>query len=84
MTDPEPHVCFSCVEFEDGSAEAMLLQVGTLEECKRVQERIPAVAYGGDKTVKEAFLGISTHEKWCKASAKIVVLNALDEKGTPA
>lgn len=77
---PEPHVCFSCIEFTDGSVEAMPLCIDTLEVCRKTQEIIPAIAYSGDKTPKGSFIGITTHERWCEAWAEDMAGKALDEQ----
>lgn len=76
---PEPHVCFSCVRFPDGSAHIMPLCIGSLEECRKIQEIVPAVAYNGPEKPKDAFIGIASHEKWCKAWARHGGKEALDE-----
>lgn len=77
---PEPHVCYSCIRFEDGSGDIKPLCIGTIEECKKVQEMIPAVAYDGDRKPRDAFVGITTHKKWCKAWAHHEAQDALDEQ----
>lgn len=52
----ERHVLCSVLRFKDGTQSVMVLARGTLEECKNVADRIPAIANSTGKRVEEAFL----------------------------
>lgn len=51
-------VRFACgyvLRFTDGGHdEEQVLHIGTKEECERLAEQIPAVAYGGGRPVRDA------------------------------
>lgn len=57
-------VALTYIKFKDGSAEAMEIARGTKEECERVADLIPAVAYSGSKTVKEASVVFMGADDW--------------------
>lgn len=54
MSPPE-WVCGYVLEFTDGGEpEVQVLHVGTQEECERVADLVPAIAYSGDRPTGEA------------------------------
>lgn len=54
------HVCGYVIKFTDGGEnEAEVLHVGTKEECERVADLIPAVAYSGNRPVKDCWMRVA-------------------------
>jgi len=63
------HVCAYVLEFSDGGPdEARLLHAGTLEECDRTADSIPAASYNGDRPVRQAHVIVTTAESWQEAA----------------
>jgi hypothetical protein len=58
------HVLVHVLEFDDGDVSAQKLGEGTRAECDRIAGLLPAVAYNGDKKVKDSWLAVVTAEEW--------------------
>lgn len=64
--DKEPFRLLSVFYFTDGLCSFSNLHTGTLEECRRMMEMIPAVSYDGDKQIKESILKICDKDQWAE------------------
>lgn len=63
----DEYVLLACIEFTDEMMEVSVLHEGTLDECEKVQNLIPAIVYDGDKEVDKAFTTIRTAREWDEA-----------------
>lgn len=52
--------CGYVLEFAEGEPEEQVLHVGTLEECERMSDLIPAVSYSGERRCTGARFVICT------------------------
>lgn len=48
----------SVVEFDDNTLSYMRLHIGTVEDCEKVMDMLPAVSYSGNKTPARAYMKI--------------------------
>lgn len=62
-TAEEEFICGYVIEFSDGGdPEGGILHQGTLEDCERVANMIPGVAYSGSRPVAQARIVIHERE----------------------
>lgn len=52
------------LDFEDGESEGRVIHRGTLEECERVRNLMPAVSYSGDRKVERAHSFVMRQSDW--------------------
>lgn len=64
VSDDPDHVAIAIFEMEDGRTQARPIVFGSREECERMAEAIPAVAYSGSGRVKRAFVTVRSSEDW--------------------
>ena len=56
--DKEPFRLLFVLCFDDGYVRAEPLYVGTLDDCRKLMEKIPTISYSGDKKVSDSYLEI--------------------------
>jgi len=64
--DKEPFRLLSVLCFDDGYVSAEPLHTGTLDDCRKLMEEIPAIAYSGEKKVTDSYLKICDKDQWTK------------------
>ena len=71
---PKEYALLYIIEFDDDEPdEGQVLHVGTREECDRIIEVCPAVAYGGPRTVKGAHVKVGPNEHEFKNGERFTV-----------
>jgi len=54
----EDFILVYVMKFSDGSIDGDVLHVGTVAECEQVQDSLPGIVYGGEKTVVDSWTTI--------------------------
>lgn len=68
MPDYSPsdqYVAVYVIEFtDDGLAEVQVIHRGSMEECERVHQLLPGIAYKGSRPIKGAYQATFTAAEW--------------------